>query len=355
MPKIQVSSAKPGDRLLEDVITKFGSVLLQKNRTLTARDIDVLNAFLISTIDVQRSGETEPVQEQKADAPAMNEAEKPFHEAYDQLLQLLKKFFRIAESNGVLPVIEIRKSLEQVLSHIDQYHLLSFVPRQFQTKDYLYHNSIQVALTSYQIAKSHGLPSKDWVPVALAGLLHDIGNMRIDRSILEKPGKLTKDELEEMRKHTLYGYQILKPIAAFNDGIKLSALQHHEKEDGSGYPMGLKGDKLHPYAKIIAVADIYHAMTSDRSHKKADSPYLVLEQLYKESFGKLDPYVVQTFLNKVTQVQNGVMVRLSDGRIGEIIFTNRDHPTRPMVNANGTIINLAIERNLYIETVLPKI
>src|SRR5690606_30313385 len=157
-------------------------------------------------------------------------------------------------------------------------------------------------------------------PIALAGLFHDIGNVRIDAAILEKPSKLTSAELEEMRRHTIYGYQILKTVPSINEGVKLCALQHHEKEDGTGYPLALKGDKIHPYAKFVAVADIFHAMTGNRTYKKPTSPYLVLEQLMTDSFGKLDPAIVQTFVTKVTQFNQGTVVKLNDSRIGEIIF-----------------------------------
>lgn len=141
---------------------------------------------------------------------------------------------------------------------------------------------------------------------------------------------------------------------AINEGVKLTAIQHHEREDGSGYPLGIKGDKIHLYSKIVAISDIFHAMTSDRYHKKAASPYLVLDQLFTESFGKLEPALVQTFIQKVTQFHNGVLVKLNDKRIGEIVFSDRANPTRPWVNVNGQIINLTMERSLYIQDVIQK-
>jgi HD-GYP domain-containing protein (c-di-GMP phosphodiesterase class II) len=202
------------------------------------------------------------------------------------------------------------------------------------------------------LAKWHGFPKNDLIPIALAGVFHDIGNVKIDSAILEKPTRLTQNELEKMKKHTLYGYQIIKTVSAVNEGVRLSVLQHHEREDGSGYPLGLKGDAIHPYAKVIAIADIFHAMTSQRQHKKPLSGYLVLEQLFNESFGKLDPAMVQTFIQKVTQFHNGTLVKLNDNAIGEIVFTDRAHPTRPMINVNGTIINLATERSLYIKEIV---
>ncbi|MNN46406.1 Cyclic di-GMP phosphodiesterase response regulator RpfG [compost metagenome] len=188
--------------------------------------------------------------------------------------------------------------------------------------------------------------------MAFAGLLHDIGNTKIDPQILYTPRPLTESEAEEMRMHTTYGYQQLRKTAAINEGVRLAALQHHEKMDGSGYPFRLTGEKIHIYARIVAVTDIFHAMTLNRRYRKAQSPYLVLEQIKLEAFGKLDPNVVQTFVDKVTQFHNGMKVRLSNDKVGEIVFSDRNHPTRPMVSIQGQIINLMQETQLHIEEVI---
>lgn len=192
------------------------------------------------------------------------------------------------------------------------------------------------------------------MPIALGGLLHDIGNAKVDPGIIFKPGTLNAKETEEMKKHTIIGYHILKDTPAINNGVKFCALQHHEREDGSGYPLGVAGDKIHPYSKLIAIADTFHAMTTDRFHKQKISPYLVLEQLLNDSFGKMEPAMVQTFVNKVTAFHNGMLVKLSDNRIGEIVFSDRTNPTRPWVNVDGKIINLTMERSLYIKDVIQK-
>jgi HD-GYP domain-containing protein (c-di-GMP phosphodiesterase class II) len=250
--------------------------------------------------------------------------------------------------------MEMRTRLQTLISNIDQYNVLTFSAKNWALDDFIYHNSIMVSLTSYLLAKWHGLPEKDLMPIALAGLLHDIGNVKVDRDLLGKQDKLTAKEIEEIRKHSVLGYNILKNVPALNEGVKLCALQHHEREDGSGYPLGVKSDKIHIYAKVVAIADVFHAMTNHRHYKSAISPYLVLEELYKDSFGKLEPAMVQTFINKVTSFHNGTLVKLSDNRIGEIVFSDRSNPTRPWVNVNGSIVNLSVERNLYIQDVIQK-
>ncbi|MCU6791872.1 MULTISPECIES: HD-GYP domain-containing protein [Paenibacillus] len=350
MATISVSQLKTGEKMSDNVQTKLGNVLFMKGKIVSEKDIEILKAFLIPSISIE-SKENDPVNDDVIEEP--NNTILPFYEQYDKMLSLLKKVFNSASGQN-FPILEVRTQLEALLQHIDQYHILTFSPKTFQLNDYLFHNSIMVSLTSYSLARWHGLAAKDLMPIAISGLLHDIGNAKVDPGILYKPNKLTPVEFEELKQHTTIGYNLLKNVAAINEGVKLTAIQHHEREDGSGYPLGIKGDKIHLYSKIVAISDIFHAMTSDRYHKKAASPYLVLDQLFTESFGKLDPALVQTFIQKVTQFHNGVLVKLNDKRIGEIVFSDRANPTRPWVNVNGQIINLTTERSLYIQDVIQK-
>jgi HD-GYP domain-containing protein (c-di-GMP phosphodiesterase class II) len=350
---VPVSQLKNGDQIFENVTTKKGNLLMEKGRLVTQREIDILSAFFVAYVSiesVETSDDNIPQQQEEA-----NRQEIPIFQKYDSLFKLMRKVFLDARNGQTPPVLEIRTQLETLLQYIDQYNILTFSPKNIRQNEYLLHHSIMVSLTSYQLAKWHNFQQKDWIPIALAGLLHDIGNVKIDSAILDRASKLTPEDLEEVKKHTLLGYQIIKNMPAINEGVKLSALQHHEREDGSGYPLGLMGDKIHIYSKILAIADIYHAMTNERQYRKVTSPYLVLEDLYKESFGKLDPALVQTFINKVTSLQNGTLVRLSDNRLGEIVFSDRSYPTRPWINVNGVIVNLMIERSLFIKEVIAKL
>lgn len=352
MPTVAVSQLKYGEKLGDPVITKLGNVLFHRGRIINERDIEILKAFLINSVYIESKNGAEP--EAVAEEIKVKEAAAvpPFHVEYQNMLKLLKRVFLLANGGQPLPILDIRNGLEALIQHIETYKVLTFTPKNRNLQDYIFHKSIMVSLTAYSLARWHGMPQKDLMQIALAGLLHDIGTAKVDTSILEKKGRLSQEEMDEIKQHTLIGYQILKNISGINEGVKLTAVQHHEREDGSGYPLGIKGDKIHLYAKIVAIADIYNAMTNERFHKTAMSPYLVLEQLFTESFGKVDPTLVQVFINKSTQISNGTLVKLSDNRVGEIVFSDRSYPTRPWVNVNGTIVNLAIERSLFIEDVI---
>ncbi|WP_055106452.1 HD-GYP domain-containing protein [Paenibacillus ihumii] len=370
MNKIPVTELKPGLKIASNVYSPLGGLLLQKGKVLLPRDLDILRAFMIITVEIEEP--FHPANESKAAAPASlttksgraastasasatvevyDTVNSSLHQEYDRMLHLTKTAFQSVLA-AELPIYELRRQLEALISQLKHYKVLTFTPRNMNEYDYLYHNAILSSMTSYLIAQWHGLPQKDWMQVAFAGLLHDIGNTKIDPLILYSPNSLSGSEAEEMRMHTTYGYQLLRKTSAINEGVRLTALQHHEKMDGTGYPFHLSGDKIHIYARIVAVADIFHAMTLNRKYRKAQSPYLVLEQLKTEAFGKLDPSIVQTFVEKVTQFHNGMRVRLSNGKTGEIIFSDRNHPTRPMVSVNGEIINLMQNTSLHIEEVI---
>jgi HD-GYP domain-containing protein (c-di-GMP phosphodiesterase class II) len=367
MGLITLSEVKPGLKLGNDVHTVRGNVLFQKGKVILPKDVEVLRAFMIHQIDIEQdrvgtngagtktaassSGEKSGDQTGKGNVAVSAPAVSSLHEEYEKMVVLTRNAFQSSLA-AELPVYELRTQLEALFVHLKQYNVLTFSPRVMQEHDYVYHHAVLSAMTSYQLAQWMELPSKDWMQVAFAGLFHDIGNSKVDPQILHKPTALTASEQEEIRQHTKYGYQVLKQAKAINEGARLAALQHHEKVDGSGYPLQLSGTQIHIYAKIVAIADIFHAMTLEKIYRKAQSPYLVLEQIKSEAFGKLDPAIVNVFIQRSTQIHNGIRVKLSNNQIGEIIFSDRDHPTRPMVSVEGTIINLMQQRQLYIQEVI---
>lgn len=362
MPIVDVKQLKAGVKLAEEVYTSLGGLLFPKGTPLYEKEVEILKAFLIMQVDVEEPEDDWRMETEQQDEPQVAAvSQKPtqtvekssFHESFDKAAAALRKILIQVEGGSNIPVMDVREVISPLLAEFqEQPQVLLSLRRLANVDRYSYEHAVAVGVISYMIARWLKVPEKEWMQVALAGTLLDVGKAKIDRRILQKPGKLTTEEFEEMKRHTVYGYQMIKASHGLSEGVALAALQHHEREDGSGYPLGLPGSKLHLYSKITAVADVYHAMCSDRVYQKAKSPYAAVEQLLQDSFGKLDPQVVHTFVNGVTQFSVGTLVELSDGRLGKIVFTDGKNPTRPMVETGGKIVNLAESRQLSIVKVV---
>lgn len=178
--------------------------------------------------------------------------------------------------------------------------------------------------------------------------MHDIGKAKISKEILNKPGALTQDEYGEIKKHPLYGYQMMENTVGISKRVAMSVAQHHEREDGSGYPLGLDTRNIHPYAKIIAVCDVYDAVTSDRVYRSKTTPYIAADLILEESFKTLAPNVVQKFVQHVTTYFFNDRVRLNNGTIGTVVHIDPYYPTRPLLQTEYGFIDLREKSDLYI-------
>ena len=153
--------------------------------------------------------------------------------------------------------------------------------------EYTFKHSVDVATMAMIVGKKHGLSDKQVYDIGISGLLHDVGKSKIPNEILNKAGKLTDGEFAVMKKHSLFGYTILKDKEDISEPIAMGVLQHHEKINGRGYPMGLPEEKIHLFAKILSVADIYDALVTERVYKKAYSQRDAVEMIMSMT-GELD-------------------------------------------------------------------
>lgn len=179
--------------------------------------------------------------------------------------------------------------------------------------------------------------------------MHDIGKTNIPKEILNKPDILSEEEFKEVRKHPRYGYDILKENDNISSVVRNAVYSHHENEDGTGYPRGLTSDKIHLFAKIIHIADVYDALTARRSYKEPLNPADALEYLMAYAGTMFDKTVLETFIKYVAPYPVGTSIRLSTGQVAVVIKNNEEFLTRPIVRlANGTIINLQNVLNITI-------
>ena len=222
-----------------------------------------------------------------------------------------------------------------------------------QTEDYLYHHSVDVAILAGCISSWLGCSVELQQKLMWGGLLHDIGKTLVPLKVINKSGALNLDEWDVAKSHTTRGYRFLKKKFDVPREILYCVLQHHERMDGTGYPLAVKSDKIDIGARVIAVADVFSAMTSSRSYGKIATTYDAAETLHSDMFDKLDPQICSLFLYKLRQCFQANRVYLSDGSFAEVIFLNDTDDARPIVRTDaGMIIDLNHSRDLRIQKVM---
>jgi putative nucleotidyltransferase with HDIG domain len=165
--------------------------------------------------------------------------------------------------------------------------------------------------------------------IATAALLHDVGKTRVTLDILNKPGKFEPEELAEMRKHADYSGDILREEGGFTEEAIAIATQHHEMMDGSGYPRGLKGEEIHPFARITAVADVYDALTAKRIYKDGMPMHQALLIILKNRGTEFDEHAVELLVKTVGFYPVASLVALSTGEMALVYQPNPDNPRQP--------------------------
>ncbi|WP_246944332.1 HD-GYP domain-containing protein [Bacillus pinisoli] len=358
--KVQVNQLREGCILSMDVTSLTNKPVIPKKTVLTKEKISVLHAFLVNEVSVEptlvdgspfRPGEVmgDPEESQNEDLYL------PFSSHYLKTVQDFKKVFQSWQSGSQVDIVKVRQFFIPLLERSIKTPSEIFMLHHYSTKeDYLYHHSVAVGLLSGFIGNKLNYEKGQWIQIAIAGLLSDCGMAKVDPSILNKQTALSPEEYNEIRIHPTHGYKMLLNLPVIREGVKLGVFQHHERIDGSGYPLGINGDKIHPFGKILAVADVYHAMTSERAYRSKQSPFKVLELIIQDSFGQFDIPVIQALTAGIANFSIGTRVKLSDGQVAEIVFIESKSPTRPMVKIESSqeFIQLAQRRDLYIEEIL---
>ena len=212
--------------------------------------------------------------------------------------------------------------------------------------EYTFKHSVDVATISMIVAKQQELSPEEVREIGVCGLLHDIGKTKIPNAILNKPGKLDDDEFAIMRQHSTYSYNMIKDRPEFSPAVCLGVLQHHEKINGSGYPMGVSAEKICPYAKILSVSDIYDALVTERPYKKAYSQRDAVEMIMSMTM-ELDITAMKSFLESMILYPVDSIVELSNGEQARVVKNIPHYILRPVVVVltSGNVYNLGEDIN----------
>lgn len=361
--RIRINDVENDMILAKDIINKNGIIIASKDTVLSESYIDRLRANCVDKVTVWSDFKKEDSLLFAEDLLeiALEEYNKPIEERkeFQKFRMLYEKNVDFAK-NDFIAICEGGKSdsdflfdivssmLEDLNSKSD---VVNYLYHLEQSYDYTYRHSLNVAVLCYLFAVWAKMSKEDTKILTLSGILHDIGKLLISKEVLCKKGALTKMEFEEVKKHTSYGYMLLFE-QNLPDEVKLAALMHHEKIDGSGYPLGVSGKRIDRFAKIVSICDIYDAMTSTRTYHRKKCPFDVIKMFEQNEYGMLDVENMVAFLRNIAYSYLGNKVRLSDKRVGEIVFVNQNYLSRPIIKIGNDFINLVNEVNLNIEDIL---
>jgi putative nucleotidyltransferase with HDIG domain len=217
--------------------------------------------------------------------------------------------------------------------------------------DATYTHCINVALITNILAQWLKWSEADVEIATQAGLFHDIGKLLIPDEIITKPGHLTDDEYRVIKTHPQKGYEAIRDLN-ISTHVKNAALMHHERNDASGYPMKLRGPQIDRYAKAVAIADVYDAMTSSRYYRGPLCPFIAISMFEDEGFQRYDPEMIIAFLHNIVNTYVRNTVRLNTGEIGEIIFINSNALSKPTIKVGEDYLDLSKHPGVYIQEII---
>ncbi|CRZ35641.1 putative nucleotidyltransferase with HDIG domain [Herbinix hemicellulosilytica] len=356
--KILTSQAVPGMVVSEDIYTKDLHLIISKGTVLTDKIITRLNFYSITDFYIYSDENLVKVETDYFENTFYTELKKSesfnrFYQAYHNSANRIKDSMdSIMDNHNEFDADKLLSEVRNILYHcstnIELFHMLHCM-REYDDTTYIH--SLNVALICNIIGKWLHFSSEDLEAITLAGLLHDLGKLFIPNEIITKPSKLNDFEFSMIKTHTIRGYQILKN-KKIDERVKNATLMHHERCDGSGYPNGLLSHEIDPFAKLVAIADVYDAMTSARVYRGPLCPFEVINLFETEGYLKYDTKYILTFLEGVVQTYINNTVRLNNKMEGQIVFINKFDLSRPVILSNGQFIDLSKQRDLYIEALI---
>lgn len=290
--------------------------------------------------------------EDKSDPARKSRDYRLFNERVIKSAQLLEKSLSeyIVREDEDLNTNKLLKETREIIALSDDpVHTFRMLRRVRRYDDLTYIHSLNVAILCHEFANWMHMPEEEQDILTLAGLLHDVGKMGIPGKIIKKAGLLTDEEYELIKQHPQKGYDFLKKHP-MDERIMNAALMHHERCDGSGYPQGLKADEIDDFAKIVAIADYYDALTSARVYRESHCPFEVFRMLQQER-DKFDSTYLAVFMEGVASFYIGCEVVLSNQKRARMVDTNPTDQSNPIVKMDGLIVNLAMAPDVDVKEI----
>ncbi|QAT41163.1 HD-GYP domain-containing protein [Clostridium sp. JN-9] len=316
-----INRVKENDILGKSILTNDGKILLRAGVKITnsyIRRLKNQGVFYIYLED-ERFDDVEVEDEQLT------------HLKQETMKSMSKIVNNVHDFNGKA-VKESLDNVEDLIEYIIEVGDVNKSLYDIKTYDnYTYVHSLDTCIMSTFLGISSGYGDQELKNLGIGAILHDVGKTKVPHRIISKQGKLTDDEFMEIKKHTLYGSEILRKNYRIPDPVIKIVEQHHERIDGKGYPFGLTANQISKFAKIVCVSDVYDAVSNDRCYRRKFSPNDAYELILAGSGSIFDEHVVDNFKNTFAIYPLGACVRLSNGEEGYVVRQNKGFPDRPII------------------------
>ncbi len=323
-----IETLKSGMILGETIFDSSGNTLLSDGIILRQAYIDKIRELGYVSVHIQADAE-KSVEEKLTGQTVNVEAEKDMivRSTREEAAHLVGECMANISSNAEVDADKLYLVVNTIIDEIFSNEDITFSLSNLRSIDeYVFQHSVNVCVMAIICGIYMGFNKVRLVELGIGALLHDVGKRLISQDVLNKPGALDDNEMDHVRKHTILGYEALKRIPNITETSACVALYHHERFDGTGYPTGKNAQNIHIYAKIVAVADVFDAITSDRVYCAKEDPYRAMDRILKESDAQFDKEIVRVFLKVVGYYPMGLNIILSTGEYAMITRKNRDVP-----------------------------
>jgi len=340
--EIMVSDCTESDIIAEDVVNPNGLTVLVRGAVITDYIKKRLTEMGIEKVTVYNSMDN-------YDNFVNNTSYQDCKQQYKETVLLIKNIIDGLLRGEQLQYNGIVNAANKILGlKNDKRNVINYLNKIRSADEYTYTHCVDVAFYSMLIGAWLNLPDEEINEVIQAGLLHDIGKVKIPNKILNKKGKLTTEEFNIIKKHTILGHEILSKMDDISDGVKNAVIFHHERMDGTGYPFGMSATFIDLYSKIVAIADVFDAMTSDRVYRKRKTPFDVFEMFKTVGVRIFDSTILNTFIKKISPYYIGANVMLNNGERGRIVYIPPRDVLSPIIEIQSDYLDLSIQNNVEI-------
>ncbi|UFJ39708.1 HD-GYP domain-containing protein [Brevibacillus humidisoli] len=330
MRLISVNRCQPGEKLAKTIYTSNGTVLIGAGVALSQKMLDRLKELNITSIYIEDKLISDVVVSDAVSEETRREAMATITTVFQSFRSEPGRWRQLFVHHDVGR--KFRQVMGSVIDELKQNRsALNLLGSVCGMDHYIFSHSFHVALYTTSLGMKLGLSDRELIEVGMGAMLHDVGKMAIPAELLMKPGKLTEEEYELVKKHTEFGFELLRKQEELSLLTAHCAYQHHERCDGSGYPRQLTEKEIHPYAKMIAVCDVFDALTTSRSYRSAVLPHVAMEVLFAGVDKLFVKEIVEAFYDTIALYPIGLTVRLTNGEEGVVVDYNRGAPSRPII------------------------